>query len=58
MLPGGLGKPFVHLATLELGHAVAARAHEVMMVALAAQAVTRLSRPVRELIDDAVLSEQ
>ena len=58
MLSSGLGKPFVHLAALELGHSVATRAHEVMMVALPAQAVTRLARAVRELVHDAVLSEQ
>jgi zinc transport system substrate-binding protein len=51
-------EPFVHLTAFEFGNAVAARADEMMVVPLAAQSVARLARPVRELVDDAVLAEE
>src|SRR4029079_18552085 len=58
VLTCGLPEPFVHLAAFELGHAVAARADEMVMVPLAAEAVTGLARPGRELVEDTVLAEK
>ena len=57
MLARGFPEPFVHFAAFELGHAVAARADEMVVVPLAAQAVAGLARAVCELVDDAVLAE-
>lgn len=58
MLAGGFPEPFVHLAAFELSHAMAARTHEMVVVSLAAQAIARLSRPVRELVYDLMLAEE
>ena len=58
MLARSFAEPFVQLTAFEFGNAVAARADEMMVVPLAAQAVARLARPVRELVDDAVLAEE
>ena len=58
VLSRGCRQPFVHFAALELGDAVAARADEMVMVALAAEAITGLARPVGEFVDDAVLAEK
>ena len=58
MLARGFPKPFVHLAAFELGHTVATHADQMVVVPLAAEAIARLARPVRELVDDAVLAEE
>ena len=58
VLARGFPEPFVHFAAFELGDAVAARTDQVVMVALAAQAIAGLARPVCELVDDAMLAEE
>lgn len=58
VLSRGFRQPFVHFAALELGDAVTARADEMVMVTLAAEAITRLARPMGEFVDDAVLAQE
>ena len=56
MLGGEVGQPRVELAVAQLDDAVAPRAHEVVMMPLAAQAVARLTAVVGERVDDAALA--
>ena len=54
---GDVVDPRVEAAVGELDHAVAARAHEVVVVLPAAYAVARLAGTVREHVDDALVGE-
>src|SRR5437899_312429 len=53
-----LVEPVAEPALLDLDDSMAARAGEVMMVRVAAQAVTELGAVMRERVDDALLAEQ
>ena len=54
---GDVVEPRVEPAVRELDHAVAARAHEVVVVLAAAEAVAGLARAVREHVDDAFVGQ-
>lgn len=58
MLVEGPREPVVELALFDLRDPVTARADEMMVMALAAEPVARLSRAVGELVDDALLAEE
>ena len=55
--PVGDGEPGVELAVAQLDDAVTARAHEVVMVTLAAEAVARLAAVVHQNVYDAGFGE-
>ena len=58
MLARDAVEPGAELALVELDHAVALGAHEVMVVPLGAAAVAELAGPVREDVDDALVGEE
>ena len=51
-------EPAVEPALGQLDHAMALRAHQVMVMALAAEAVAGLAAAVRELVDDPLAGER
>jgi hypothetical protein len=51
-------EPRLEVALLELDHFVASRAHEMVVVLLAAEAVAHLARVVGERLDDARVGEE